>query len=216
MTHMTTGKWWYVVAAASMAVLAGCSSDGDAPASSGTSPEVTADAPQESTDASGMLQAAFTDLSSAGYHFATVVTAGGGLAIQAEGDRVGSGVRFVVLRDEVRVDYIVTPDGTWVKPADGEWSAVDAQPATADPVVALDSATAVTLESTDGATTTLVAVVPRSALGYEGAGTFDVTVTLTDGVIDTVQYDSTVQGLAASVLTTVTGPQDGSPVVAPI
>jgi hypothetical protein len=204
------------VAAASLTVFAGCSSDGDAPASSGTGPEVTADVAQESAEASAMLQTAFTDLSGAGYHFATVVTAGGGLAIQAEGDRVGSGMRFVVLRDEVRVDYIVTPDGTWVKPADGEWSAVDTQPATADPVVALGSATAVTLESTDGATTTLVATVPRTALGYEGAGTFDVTVTLTDGVIETVQYDSTVQGLAASVLTTVTGPQDGSPVVAPI
>jgi hypothetical protein len=43
-----------------------------------------------------------------------------------------------------------------------------------------------------------------------------VTVTLTDGAIVKVHYDSAVQGLAASVVTTVGPVEDDTPIVAPV
>ncbi len=232
MTGMSTAKWRYAVVAISLVAFAtGCSSDDDPSTSAGSSPtDTTTVTATESTatestatestatdsDVAEALNVALDDLSASGYHFATVVTAGGGVAIQAEGDRVDDGMRFVVLRDEVRVEYVVTADGTWVKSADGDWSATDSEPTTADPVPALASATSVTLESSDGSTMTLLTTVPLTALGYEGDGTTDVTVTLTDGAIVKVHYDSAVQGLAASVLTTVGAVEDDTPIVAPV
>jgi hypothetical protein len=236
MTAMTTVTWRCAVVVVSLVAFgAGCSSDDDPATSPDPTPADTTDstvADSTVTDSTGTeptgtestgevdgadaLSTALDDLADSGFHFATVVTAGGGLAIQAEGERIGEGTRFVVLRDEARVDYVATADGTWVKPADGVWSAVASPPTAADPVPALASATSVTLESSEGSTITLLATVPLTALGYEGEDTSDVTVTLTDGAIVEVRYDSTVQGLAASVVTTVSAVQDDTPIVAPI
>jgi hypothetical protein len=181
-------------------------------------------------DGAALLQTAVDELADSPYHFLTVVTAGGGVALQAEGDQIGDGSRFVVLRDDASVEYVVTADGTWVKPDGEEWRRSDIEVTTANPVPALAAATTVTVESTDdspagsttagstaaGSTVVLVASVPDAALGYEGDGAIEVTVTLLDGAIDQVQYFTTVQGLEASLLTRVGPVTDDAPVVAPI
>jgi hypothetical protein len=222
------------VVAAMMVLASGCSDeDGGAPASNDTVAETDTTAAGASpvdtagetvpgsvegtpVDAAAMLQIALDDLAGSDYHFVTVVTAGGSLALQAEGDHVGDGTRFVVMRDDVSVEYIVTADGAWAMPAGEEWNPTDAATATVDPVQALSAATAVTVEASDGTTTTLVATVPDTALGYDDDRSTEVTVTLVDGAISELRYETTVQGLAASVLTTLGPVSDDSAVVAPV
>ncbi len=101
-------------------------------------------------------------------------------------------------------------------PDGGEWAATDASTATVDPVPALAAATSVTLESSDGEASVLLATIPHSALGYDDDRETEVTITLIDGAISEIRYDTTVQGLAASVLTTLGPVTDDAPVVAPI
>jgi hypothetical protein len=232
MTAMTS-TWWIrtlaAVAAISLAAVASACSASDDPASdSSAEPAATSMDPETVTpstlgptvdadlDGAALLRSGIEELVGSSYHFQTVVTAGGSVALQAEGDHVGDGTRFVVLRDDASVEYVVTPDGTWVMPEGEEWRASDIDSTTANPLPALDAATIVTVVSSDGTTVTLVATVPDTALGYEGDGVKDVTVTVIDGEIDNVRYDTTVQGLAASLLTRISPVTDDAPVVAPI
>ena len=217
---------------------AGCASDGDgateatSPATSESASTAVDTAPVDSTpdgtvpagsvaattavDGTTALQVGLDDLAASGYHFVTIVTAGGSLAVQAAGDRVGDGSRFVLTRDDASVEYIATADGTWAMPAGGDWAAIDAPIATVDPISALGAATSVRVDSTDGQTTTIVATIPDSALGYQVGEELDVTITVVDGAITEVHYDTTVQGLAASVVTRLGPVADDAPVVAPI
>ncbi len=241
MTAMAITRWRYVLAASlALGTFASACSSGDGDSSSGstagsvadsvvdsvadtvadsvpdTSAVPTGSSPVVEEDGTALLQAALDELVGSSYHFLTVVSAGGSVALQAEGDHVGDGTRFVVMRDDALVEYVVTPEGTWVMPEGEEWRASDIDSTTANPVPALAAATSVTVESSEGSTVTVVASVPDVALGYEGDGAKDVTVTLLDGRIDKVQYDTTVQGLAASLLTRISPVTDDAAVVAPI
>jgi hypothetical protein len=233
MSRMSMTKWRRSAVAVSVVavmLLASACSGSDEP-SSDSGPVETASDPTtgSAVDGAALLQTAVDELADSPYHFLTVVTAGGGVALQAEGDQIGDGSRFVVLRDDASVEYVVTADGTWVKPDGEEWRRSDIEATTANPVPALAAATTVTVESTDdspagsttagstaGSTVVLVASVPDAALGYEGDRAIEVTVTLLDGAIDQVQYFTTVQGLEASLLTRVGPVTDDAPVVAPI
>jgi hypothetical protein len=167
-------------------------------------------------EAEQTLQEAVDAAVEAGYDFVTTVTAGGGLAIQAEGDRLGDSARFVVTRDDAVVEYVVTADGTWARPDGGEWGPIDAPTATVDPLPALVGATSIASGPSSEGGPTIVATLPDSALGYADDRDLELTVTVVDGAITEIRYDTTVQGLAASVVTRLSPPTDDSPVVAPI
>ena len=124
--------------------------------------------------------------------------------------------RFVVLRDDASVEYVVTPDGTWVMPEGEEWRASDIDSTTANPLPALGRR-----DHRDGR---VVGRNDRDVGGdraRHGARLRRRRRERRDRhadrrAIDSVRYDTTVQGLAASLLTRISPVTDDAPVVAPI
>jgi hypothetical protein len=151
-----------------------------------------------------------------GYHYHAVVSVGGTNVIEVDGDRVGDGTRLGVVRNGVAVQYVITGAGTWVQPDGGEWDQLDTPPATSDPILALASPSAVSVDSSDGTTTHLTVTVPASSLGLSGDQAVPVGVVLTGGAVTQVVYNTTVDGQPATVDTAVSPVLDGSPVVPPI
>ncbi len=175
----------------------------------------TAPAPAVPVDGAALLQNALGAIS-AGYHFATTVTVDGATVLSAEGDRVADGTRLSVTQNSASVKYVITPVGTWVKPGDGDWQKLDTPAATTDPILALQSPTAVTVDSADPAATTLSVSVSAQSLGLTGDAQVVVAVAITGGSLRSVSYSATIAGKAAAVQASIGAVVDGSPVVAPI
>ena len=175
----------------------------------------TAPAPAVPVDGAALLQNALGAIS-AGYHFATTVTVDGATVLSAEGDRVADGTRLSVTQNSASVKYVITPVGTWVKPGDGDWQKLDTPAATTDPILALQSPAAVTVDSADPAATTLSVSVSAQSLGLTGDAQVVVAVAITGGSLRSVSYSTTIAGKAAAVQASIGAVVDGSPVVAPI
>ena len=152
----------------------------------------------------------------AGYHYRSTVTVDGAVAVEADGDRVGDGTRLGVTRDGTSVRYVITPEGTWVMPDDGEWDQLDTPAATSDPIGALAAPTAVSVLSSSPDVVSMVVTVPSSSLGLPGDGTADLNVTITNGMVTSVAYRTAVDGRDAAVETELGPVVDPSAVVPPI
>ena len=167
-------------------------------------------------DGAAVLAAAVGALSTT-YHFTTAITIDGATVLLADGDRVGDGTRLALTADAGLVNYIVTPEGSWVMPAGGEWEQLDSAPATSDPIAALTAPSAVAVAAADGVTTTLTVTVPAAALGLAAASP-DVAVSceVAEGALRRLRFESVVDGRPAVVTAELAPVVDGSPVVAPI
>ncbi len=152
-----------------------------------------------------------------GYHFNQTNTVDGVVAITVDGDRLPDGARLAVHGDAGLVFYVITPDGTWLMPENGEWEADDSDPPTVDPIGALSAPTSVDVASNDGTTVQLVVNVPYAALGLAGDGDAPLQVAIVNGALTTITYStSTPDGKAAVATTAIGAVVDPSPVVAPI
>lgn len=167
-------------------------------------------------DGAAVLQAAVAATAN-GYHFNQTATVDGKLALTIDGDRLPSGARLAVSSDAGLVNYVITPDGTWLQPENGDWEADDSPAPAVDPINALASPTSVTVASNDGTTVQLVATVPNSALGIPADGDAMLQVTVVNGALTNISYNTTTSDAkAASTNTVIAPPLDTSPVVAPI
>ncbi len=135
--------------------------------------------------------------------------------LTADGDRIADGQRFAVTSNGATVQYVITPDGTWVQQAGQEWQQVDDPPATADPITALGAPTSVALADAQGTTVTLTVTVPATAIGVAADGDVPLTATVTDGTLTGVSYTTAVGAKPATVQATFGPPSDASPVTAP-
>lgn len=148
-----------------------------------------------------------------GYHFVTTVTVGDQQALVAEGDRVGTGTRMRVDSNGRSVDYVVTPDGTWVAES-GTWQELDQVAQASDPLGALRAPSAVATTGTpDAGRTNLVATYPAAAFGLAGDATVDVSVTIIDGSVATLVYTDAAS--SATVQTDISALTDTTPVTVP-
>ena len=219
-------------------VFSACSNDNNSPAVGGavanTTPTI-AGAPSSSVDptaapppshpaaattppvdGAALLQQAVA-ATGAGYHFNQTATVDGVVALTIDGDRLPDGARVAVSNDTGKVFYVITPDGTWLMPENGEWEADDSDPPTVDPIAALSSPTSVAVAGNDGTTVQLVVTVPMSALGLPGDGDAPLQVSVVGGALTNITYSTTTSDGKAAVANTAIGPVvDPSPVVAPI
>jgi hypothetical protein len=187
------------------------------PATAAPAPATTAAPaapPAAAPDPAATLQAALAALSGT-YHFDSTVTLDGVVALVAEGDRVGDGSRLTLTSKDGTASYLITPTGSWVMPEGGEWQQVDADPATADPIGALRTPTAVKNAAPNGPTAHLDVTVPPAALGVPGDAPVDLDVAVTSAVLSSVSYATTVGGKPATVTATFGPAQDASPVLPP-
>ncbi len=207
---------------AGVALAAACS-DGSTP--TGDEPSLTTEAP--ATTAPGTSAAVATDVEvvdlpaaltalDAGYHFAATVSLNGQVSLVAEGDRVGSSSRLEITSAGATVSYVITPEGNYAKPADGEWERLEVAPATSDPINALRTPVSVTPAGKEGAGMRLTVTVTATSLGITADGDVAVDVLVVDGAITEVRYSATVEGGTAEVVTVVSALADASPITAPI
>lgn len=176
---------------------------------------VAATAPPVTVDPGSALQQGLAALA-AGYHFSSIVTVNGVQSLQADGDRVGDASRLVLTGDGGTVEYIIVPAGSYAHPEGGDWSQLDVDPATSDPIVALATPVAVALLPTTDGSVAVRATVAAVSLGVAADGNVDVDVVLVNGAITQVSYSTAVEGGTAQVVTTVGAVVDPSPIVPPI
>lgn len=181
-----------------------------------TTPATTvAPTPAPTVDPPSALSQALSALGGT-YHFRSVVTVNGAESLVAEGDRIGDSSRLTLVGQGGTVAYIITPQGSYAQPADGDWELLEVPPATADPIVALAAPVGVTLASADGATTVVRVSVSAVSLGVPGDGNVDVDVAITGGSISQISYSSPVEGGVATVVTAVGPVADATPITPPI
>ncbi len=166
-------------------------------------------------DGGAVLSAAVAAMAP-GYHYHSTVTVDGAVAVEADGDRVGDGTRLAVVRDGASVQYVITPEGTWVMPDGGEWDQLDTPAATSDPIASLAAPNAVSVLSSSPDVVSMVVTVPNAVLGLPDDGDADLNVTVTNGMVTSVAYRTAVDGRDASVETVVGPVADPSAVVPPI
>jgi hypothetical protein len=172
--------------------------------------------PTAAVDGAALLQQAVA-ATGAGYHFNQTATVDGAVALTVDGDRLPSGARLAVSNADGLVYYVITPDGTWLMPDNGEWEADDSPPPAVDPIAALGAPTSVTVAGNDGTTVQLVVAVPFAALGISGDGDAALQVSVVSGALTSIVYSTTTaDGKAASTTTAIAPVVDASPVVAPI
>lgn len=171
--------------------------------------------PAEMIDPASGLQQGLAALST-GYHFSSVVLVNGTQSLAADGDRVGDASRLVLTGDGGTVAYIITPEGSYAQPENGEWSVLDVAPATSDPITALYTPTAVALLPTADGSVVVRVTVSALSLGIAADGNVDVDVTLAGDAITQISYTAAVDGGTAQVVTTISAVVDATPIVAPI
>ena len=177
---------------------------------------VAAPAPTAAVDGAALLQQAIA-ARGAGYHFNQTATVDGVVAITVDGDRLPTGARLAVSNSDGLVYYVITPDGTWLMPDNGEWEADDSPAPAVDPIAALSAPTSVSVASNDGTTVQLVVAVPFTALGIAGDGDAALQVSVVSGALTSIVYSTTTADGKAASTTVAIGPViDASPVVAPI
>jgi hypothetical protein len=167
-------------------------------------------------DGPALLQQAVA-ATAGGYHFNQTATIAGALAVTIDGDRLPSGARLAVSNANGLVFYVITPDGSWLMPENGDWVVDDSPAPAVDPINALAAPTSVAVAGNDGTTVQLTVNVPFSALGLAAEGDAPLQVTIVSGVLTSISYSTTTaDGQPASTTTTIGPVVDASPVVAPI
>lgn len=180
-----------------------------------TTTTVAVTAPPVTVDPTAALQQGLVALA-AGYHFSSVVTVNGAQSLVAEGDRIGDASRMVLTGDGGTVEYVIVPEGSYAHPEGGEWSVLDVDPATSDPIVALGTPVAVALLPTTDGSVAVRATVSAVSLGVAAEGNVDVDVLIANSTITQLSYSSAVEGGTAQVVTTIGPVVDTTPIVAPI
>lgn len=182
----------------------------------GATTTVVAPATPTPVDGAALLQQAVA-ATAAGYHFNQTATVDSTVALTIDGDRLPSGARLAVSNADGLVYYVITPDGTWLMPQNGEWEADDSPPPAVDPIQALTAPTSVAVAANDGTTVQLTVNVPFSALGIAADGDAALQVTVVSGALSTITYTTTTSDGRPAATTTIIGPAvDASPVEAPI
>ena len=167
-------------------------------------------------DGAAVLQQAVAG-TGGGYHFNQTASVDGVVALTVDGDRLPDGARLTVSNNVGSVSYIFTTEGVFIMPEGGEWEADDSDPPTADPINALSTPTSVTVAGNDGTTVQLVVTVSLASLGIPGDGTVPLNVSVVNGALSTITYNTTTaEGKVASTTVTIGPPVDPSPVVSPI
>lgn len=167
-------------------------------------------------DGAALLQQALA-ATAGGYHFNETATVDGTVALTVDGDRLTDGARVAVSSSSGLVYYVITPDGTWLMPQNGEWEVDDSDPPAVDPIDALKSPSAVNVVGNDGTTVQLAVTVPLSSLGIPAGGDGSLQVAIVGGSLSTITYSTATADGKTAATTTIIGPVvDSSPVVPPI
>ena len=167
------------------------------------------DLPDPSALLAGAVEAA-----AAGYHFATTVTVGSDVALTAEGDRIGDSTRMTVASNGAAVDWVITPEGSWVA-ENGVWQEIERPAAAPDPLAALAAPTSITVDAANADGSTLRASYPAAAFALPGDAPIDVVIDIAGANLSSLSYFAPGTDPPTAVRTVISALTDTAPVTAP-
>ncbi len=156
----------------------------------GTVPPTVVAAPPPSVAAPpdpALLLSAGLDRYALGYHFVTIATVNGAVALSAEGDRVGEGTRLTVTTGGSTIEYVVTPESSWVF-SDNTWAELDETSPVTDPIGPLRAPLTLEVRSFDGTLSTVAATYPASALAIGADEPIEVLFIFESGNLRSMTY----------------------------
>lgn len=124
--------------------------------------------------------------------------------------------QFLVEAGGAEVEYIMSPQGQWVREPEGEWIELKASPPVEDPLGALAQPISVELIQAGDDETVIRAIYPGPALGFTETDRVDVQLVVTDGRIASLEYTADIGGREATVVTAFTTAADVAPVSVPL
>jgi hypothetical protein len=204
-------------------LVAACAAPGPssmpAPTTASTSGTVTASPAATpsgiaASDAQARLDAALATLAP-GYRFDTTVSIGGTVATTVTGRVRGGASAMVVTAAGTSVTYVSVPPKAWARQQGGAWTELDATIQGGNPLDALGAPTSIETIPGAGDGLTLVATLPASQLGLEGAAVRVTIVLAPDGSLRAT-YTAPTTGGSADSTTDFSPDTDTSAIVAPI
>ena len=91
----------------------------------------------------------------------------------------------------VSVFYVITPDGTWLMPENGEWEADDSDPPAVDPIDALRAPSRSQSPATTAPRFNWCRPCHSASLGIPGDGDATLQVAVVGGALSTITYSTT-------------------------
>jgi hypothetical protein len=149
-------------------------------------PAATTDVPVPPPDGPALLRRGFSELAD-GYHFVTIATVDGAVAVSANGDHIADRTRLIVTSGDATIGYIVTAEGSWVSNGD-TWQELDEPAPVTDPITPLTAPIDVTVVAHDEASATMAARYPASALALPGTATITVLFETVGSSIRSISY----------------------------
>ncbi len=192
-------------------VLVGCAAPADSGGTTTTADvatTTTTTAPSTTTIAVTTTQAidpalVFSDgvaASSTNYRFVSKVVSGEETITTIEGVVDHGSIAATITVGTSYVSYIRTPEGEWIKEADGEWVAAEGEPPVYPPLTALTDATGLTVVSAERPQ---VVVAGQLGAAAGAAASIPFTTVLIDGLVSEIRYEAESGGTPALVTTTL-------------
>lgn len=180
------------------------SADSSAPATSTTLSSTTTTVP---INARGALASAL-DRYEGGYRFEAVASVGEAEAVTITGVVIGTSAEMNVASGDGVAEYIITPDGSWIRIDDGDWQEVTSSGPINPPIEDLRSPQTIKIVATNSDGFVAVAVYDGSA--FESESSVDLELVFEDGLLVSASYTTE----DASV-TTIFSPLDGETIETP-
>ncbi len=207
-------------------VLAACSNSSSAAESTaGTTPSptvgtsidtvVVADESTSVGDAGSLLTEAIAAVGTR-YEFDSSVDLTGGTLTLVAGRIYDDSSAFLITTVGSELEYVITPQGRWVREPDDQWVVLQEGAPVADPLSPLANPTAIEVLAADDTTVTLAATYAGETLGFPEANQVSVELVIAGSRLISLRYQTAVGQDIATVETIISTSLDIEPVVAPV
>ena len=155
------------------------------------------------------------DLLGTVYEFRSEVLINGRQASLATGRRLNDAIEVVLDQQGTPVHYRSIAGQRWRQLADGSWIQLADSASLIDPLARLQHPTNLDLISSDGTTTTMLAVYDATVFSLANSGELTVTLTVTDGKLSNVDYAGQLASKAVEMHTSFSPSSNVEPIPTP-
>jgi hypothetical protein len=195
-------------------VAVACSQDAAGPAPT-TQTESDAPATTATTVEQVDLRAAIGAVGDS-YTFETIVVVGQTVLTEVSGRVDGDSSTYIVSTGGSAVEYVVTPEGRWVREPDEAWVPLREAAPGSNPLAVLLDPDDVAVTGEVGTTTILTATYAGSDLEID-ADTVSVEFVVSGGLVTSLSYDAPTASESVASVTTVIAPTPGAePILPPV
>ena len=196
----TSRRWWLPLAGATVALALALTACGDDAATASTAAAPSTSAAPGTSAAVDPPPALVEALDAVGerYAFTATITVGGAEATRVEGTVYDGAGSYVVITPAGNVDYVISPEGQWARQEGAEWAVLGGPAPLAEPLAPLANPLSVVTTAVG----TIAAVYDGASLGFADGGEVLVTITIRDGAVAELSYETSVGDSLTQVVTT--------------